>query len=59
MFAFLFLAERHGTTSLANSDASVSTGVSTTRTRRMSVNKIVDTRPKHLMLGDFELTHVV
>jgi len=54
------LGERRGSISLAGSDASLSTAPSTTRTRRMSTTtKIIDTRPKHLMLGDFELTNVV
>jgi len=44
---------------LAGSDASLSTGFNATRTRRMSTTKIVDNRPKHLMLGDFELANVV
>ncbi len=44
---------------MAGSDASLSTGFNATRTRRMSTTKIVDNRPKHLMLGDFELANVV
>jgi hypothetical protein len=42
--------------SLANSEAS---GSGATRTRRMSTNRVIDTRPKHLILGDFELANVV
>jgi len=53
------LGERRGSISLAGSDASSSLVPGTTRTRRMSTTKIVDTRPKHLMLGDFELANVV
>lgn len=49
--------ERRGSISLAAGDAS--TSHAPTRTRRMSTTKIVDTRPKHLMLGDFELANVV
>jgi hypothetical protein len=53
------LGERRGSISLAGSDASSSLVSGATRTRRMSTTKIVDTRPKHLMLGDFELANVV
>ncbi|CAF1598639.1 unnamed protein product [Adineta ricciae] len=45
---------RRPSISLTNNDSS---GVPATRTRRMS--KVVDTRPKHLILGDFELANVV
>jgi len=41
---------------LANNGTATPTA---TRARRMSVAKVVDTRPKHLMLGDFELANVV
>ena len=44
--------ERRPSISVAGSEIS-------TRTRRMSTTKIVDTRPKHLILGDFELANVV
>ncbi len=53
------LGERRGSISLAGSDASVSTAPNTTRTRRASITKVTDTRPKHLILGDFELANVV
>ncbi len=56
---FNHLGQRRSSISLAGSDASLSTGFNATRTRRMSTTKIVDNRPKHLMLGDFELANVV
>ena len=49
--------ERRGSISLANSD--VSGGHAPARQRRMSTSKVVDNRPKHLILGDFELANVV
>lgn len=52
------LADRTGSLNLAGSDASISTTTSTAR-HRMLTNKLVDNRPKHLILGDFELTNVV
>ncbi len=39
--------------SLANSEGGAA------RTRRMSTNRVIDTRPKHSILGDFELANVV
>ena len=52
-------AERNGSLSLAGSETSSLTAPSTTRARRNSTTKIIDNRPKHLMLGDFELANVV
>ena len=53
------LGERNGSLSLAGSETSSLTAPSTTRARRNSTTKIIDNRPKHLMLGDFELANVV
>ncbi|CAF0988850.1 unnamed protein product [Rotaria sp. Silwood1] len=53
------LSERRGSMSLASSESSLLTVPGSTRTRRMSTTKVIDQRPKHLMLGDFELANVV
>ncbi|CAF3886479.1 unnamed protein product, partial [Rotaria sordida] len=53
------LSEKRGSMSLASSEASLLTVPGSTRTRRMSTTKVIDQRPKHLMLGDFELANVV
>lgn len=44
---------------MASSESSLLSAPGTTRTRRMSTTKVVDQRPKHLILGDFELANVV
>ena len=44
---------------MAGSESSLLTALSASRTRRVSTTKLIDNRPKHLTLGDFELTNVV
>lgn len=53
------LGERRGSITVASSETSLLSVPGSTRTRRMSTTKVVDSRPKHLMLGDFELANVV
>ena len=53
------LGERRGSLSLAAGDASLPATHANPRARRMSTSKVVDNRPRHLVLGDFELTNVV
>ncbi len=50
------IGERRPSIPMANSDSSMPNAA---RTRRMSMAKAIDTRPKHLILGDFELANVV
>lgn len=53
---FSSIGERRPSISLTNNESS---GAGGTRTRRMSTTKVVDNRPKHLILGEFELANVV
>ncbi|CAF3641345.1 unnamed protein product [Rotaria sp. Silwood1] len=58
-FVESLLSEHRGSISLATSEASLTTASSTNRASRMSTSKTIDNRPKHLILGNFELSNVI
>ncbi|CAF1335593.1 unnamed protein product [Rotaria sp. Silwood1] len=58
-FVESLLSEHRGSISLATNEASLTTASSTNRASRMSISKTIDNRPKHLILGNFELSNVI
>lgn len=56
---FTWLDERQGALPLAGSEVSFSNSSNNDHGRRTSINKQVETIPKHVIIGDFELTNVM